>query len=388
MDTVSDWDPLSDLSVADPVAADAEMRNRCPVAYSDAWGGFWALFKFDDVKQAARDHETFTASQRIIVPEPGRGPWLPLQSDPPAHKGYRDVVAPLFRASRLASFEPVLRTMTNELIDAFANDTEVDVIDKLARPLPALAIALLLGLPSSDWELLRRWSDTQIEAMGSGDLAAIDAIQQEMVDYFDKQLEQRRNAPSDDVISSMMAAQIDGRQLTVDELRGIFLLLIVAGHETTTNAIGSILIHLAQHPAKRRMLIEDPDAMNNAIEEFVRFVAPVRAGARTTSREVEIGGRTLPEGARVVLMFSSGSRDDEHFERADECQLHRRGAGKHLAFGTGVHRCLGEHLARLELRVVTREFLRRFADFEVVGSPIPSMWPVQGYSSAIMRLGT
>jgi cytochrome P450 len=388
METVSDWDPMSALSMTDSVAADSEMRNKCPVAYSDTWGGFWSLFKFDDVNMAARDHETFTASQRIIVPEPGRGPWLPLQSDPPAHKSYRDAVAPLFRASRLSSFEPVLRTMTNELIDGFVDDDEVDVIDKLGRPLPALAIALLLGLPEDDWVLLRRWSDTQTAAMRAGDYAAIDVIQQETVDYFDKQLEQRRNTAGDDVISSMMTAQIDGRHLTVDELRGIFMLLVVAGHETTTNAIGSILIHLAQHPAKRRLLAENPDAMQNAIEEFVRFVAPVRAGARTTSREVEIGGRTLPEGSRVVLMFSSGSRDEERFENAGECELDRHGAAKHLAFGTGVHRCLGEHLARLELRVVIEEFLRRFPDFEVVGDPTPSLWPVQGYSSAILRLGT
>jgi cytochrome P450 len=377
----SDWDPLTPESIQDPASDERRMRTSCPVAYTEEWGGFWAAFSFEDVTTIARDSETFCASERIIVPDPGRGPWLPLQSDPPAHKEYRDIIAPLFRASRLASFEPKLVEMTNRLIDEFIADGEVDIVSALARPLPALALALLLGLPEEDWQVLRRWSEIQVEAMRAGDFDAINEIQAETVTYFDQQLERRRAEPGDDVITAMLQADIDGRRLTIEELRGIFLLLIVAGHETTTNALSSILVHLSEHPEQRARLANEPDLMPKAIEELLRYIAPVRAGARTTTREVALGGRTIPKDAPVVMMFASGSRDAERFPNPDQCDFDRPGAAKHLAFGTGVHRCLGEHLARMELRVVLRELLRRIPDFEVKGTPARSMWPVQGFTS-------
>lgn len=380
MTTSSDWDPVSSESLSDPRTMDRTMRETCPVAYSDTWGGFWSLFSYDDIATVARDSDTFRAADRIIVPEPGRGPWLPLQSDPPDHQRYRDVIAPLFRASRLKSFEPQLRRMTNKLIDDFIDDHDVDIVEALTIPLPALAITLLLGLPEDDWRHLRRWAEGQIKAMLENDAAAIDKIHDEMTAYFDEQVEIRRKEPTGDVLTAMLESDVDGRKLSDEELRGMFLLLTIAGHETTTNALSSIIRYLAEHPNDRRRLSEDNSLMPKAVEEFLRFVAPVRAGARTTSRDVEIGGRVIPQDSRVVMMFASGSQDAKHFDQPDVCDFARQGVGTHLTFGTGAHRCVGEHLARLELRVVLEELLRRVPDFTVSGTPTPSLWPVNGYS--------
>ena len=379
----SDWNPMTPQGIQDSVTDECTVRATCPVSYSDEWGGFWAAFSFADVTTIAQDAETFSATERIIVPDPGRGPFLPLQSDPPAHKEYRDVIAPLFRASRLSSFEPTLTEMTNRLIDQFVEHGEVDIVSALARPLPALALALLLGLPDGDWQVIARWADDQNEAMREGDFAALERIQEETVAYFDGLFEQRRVNPGDDVISAMMRADVGGRQLTADELRNILQLLVLAGHETTSNALSSIFAYLAQHPDQRAQLAQDTDLLPKAIEEFLRYMAPVRAGARTTTREVELSGRTIPKDAPIVMMFASASRDANRFPYPDECDFGREGAAKHLAFGVGVHRCVGEHLARLELRVVLREVLRRIPDFALKegSSPVPAMWPLQGFTS-------
>jgi cytochrome P450 len=383
---VPDWSPFSPESLADPVATDRGMRQKCPVAYTDDGGGFYAVFRHEDINTVIQERETFISRPTISVPlmAPGAPPWVPLQADLPDHRFFRKVLIPFFTASRMKSFAPRLREMTNELIDGFIGRGEGDLAKELCLAVPARAICLLLGLPEEDWVLLDEWTVTSMQAAGRGDMPGALAVQREMADYGDKQLEARRTEPKDDVLTAMLNADIDGRPMTAEELNGMFLLLAEAGHETTANALVGSALYLAQNPETRRWLAGQPEIPAGAIEELLRYTAPVRGLARTTTRDVEIGGRVIPEGAQVALMFSSGSRDEEVFEDPDTCDF-TRDASKHLTFGRGIHRCLGEHLARVEMQVVLSELLRRIPDFELVGTPVPALWPNSGYRSLPVR---
>jgi len=186
------------------------------------------------------------------------------------------------------------------------------------------------------------------------------------------------------LLSAMLTADVGGRPMTDAELEGMFLLLAEAGHETTANALTTTVKYLAEHPDVRRVMAADADAYAAAVEEFVRFASPVRALARTTTRDVKVRGRTIPAGSQVALMFSSGSHDEDQFVDPDVCDF-TRDASSHLAFGGGIHRCIGEHLARLEMRVVIRELLRRIPEFELDGEPTKSWWPTVGYPSLPIR---
>jgi cytochrome P450 len=390
MSEKADWNPLSQQSLADPIGTDRELRTTCPVAYTDAYGGFFALFRHEDIVAVTRDRESFVSAPTISVPAapPGSPPWVPLQSDLPIHRFYRRVLVPFFAASRLQAFEPQLRKMTNELIDGFIEKGETDLAAELCLALPAKAICLLLGLPLEDSVKLEKWTYDSIEA-GSreGGTAEKLRVLGELAEYGAQWLERRRAEPADDVISAMLAAEIDGRPMTPDELTGMFLLLAEAGHETTSNALISSFYYLAEHPQQRAWLVDQPEITPEIIEEFLRYCAPVRGLARTATRDVVIGGRDIPAGSRVVLMFASGSRDEKVFDNADEC-LFGRDAVNHTTFGKGIHRCLGEHLARLEMKVVLSEFLRRIPDFKIAGPVQPAMWPTTGYRSLPVRFAS
>ena len=385
-DAASDWHPLSAESLADPAGTDRRMREACPVAYTEDGGGFYAFFKNADIQRAVRERETFVSSPTHCVPKMAEGapPWVPLQADLPEHRLFRRVLMPFFAQNRIAAFEPALRQVTNELIDRFICRGEADIARELCLAVPALAICMLLGLPEQDSEQLLEWTETSIHAMATGDIPRKQEIDQQMAKYGLAQLELRRAEPRDDALTAMLTADIGGRPMTEAELEGMFLLLGKAGHETTANALGTTIRYLADHPNVRRRMRDDPEALEAGIEEFLRHASPVRALARTTTRDVEVGGRVIPAGSQVALMFNSGSHDEEVFPDPDVCDF-SRDTSAHLAFGRGIHRCLGEHLARLEMRVVLTEFLRRIPDFELSGEPSIALWPTTGYMSLPIR---
>lgn len=376
-----DWDPLGEHSLTAPEECDGRMRRECPVAYSDRWGGFWSLFTHEDVAHAVRDTTTYVSTPTQSWPPMDTGaPWLPLQSDPPLHRQYRTPLIPFFRGERVASFEPRIAELTNELIDAFADRGSADVAAELTIPLPAMGMCLLLGLPEENWRHFYRWTTTIVDAGTNGDLLAIGAAFAEITEFADRWIAARRAEERDDVVHAMLGSRVDGRPWTDAEMRGTFTLLFAAGHQTTADALAYAIRHLATHPDDRRRLRDDPGLLPQATVEFVRLSSPIRSLARTTTRDVELRGRTIPAGSPVTLMWGAASRDEAVFDEPDEFRPERDNR-RHLSFGSGVHRCLGEELAKLEIRVVLRELLRRIPDFALDGDGVRSSWPTNGWHS-------
>lgn len=381
----SDWDPLSERSVRCPAEHDNEVRQKCPVAWSDQWDGFWGAFSHEAISQIARDTDSFISAPTQTWPPMNTGaPWLPLQSDPPVHRQYRKPLVPFFRGERVASFEPRITELANELIDKFAGRGHADFAFDLNIPLPAMGICLLLGLPEKDWEYFYRWTTTIVESSATGDMEAIGTCFQEVVAFADNWIAERRNESRDDIVDAMLRSEVDGRPLTDNEIRGTFTLIFSAGHQTTADALTSAMIYLAEHPEDRRRLVEHPELLPAATVEFIRLAAPIRALARTAAKDTEVSGRLIKAGEPVTLMFGAGSRDETVFENPDAFDPERDNR-RHLAFGTGIHRCIGEELAKLEVRVVLQELLKRIPDWELDGEGDRSSWPTNGYHKLPVR---
>lgn len=387
-DIAQDWDPLAPEHMTDPTKGLDEVRERCPVAFSEQFGGFWSVLRHADVVAVARDTERFSSAPQFSVPKLDTGiPWVPQQADPPMHRHYRRIVNPYFFNSRLDSFKPVLADIANSLIDGFVERGEADLAREYNRQLPATALCLLLGVSTDHASMFDRWTRELVRCGAEYDMAGIMALYDEMIGFATEWMHQRRADPTDDVMSGMLAASIDGRPLTEDEIVGMFLTLVNAGHNTVTNTLGSAQLHLARFPELRQQLIDDPSLIPHAVEEFVRLFGAVQGLARTTNTDVEIGGRTIPAGSPVVLMFAAASRDGAVFDRPTECVLDRP-SNPHVSFGAGIHKCVGEHLARIELIVGIRELLARIPHYEVSGDIAVAQWPTIGVYSLPVRFAT
>lgn len=387
------WHVLSEKSMADPVTEDRRMRESCPVAYSSDFGGFYALFRYDDLVAAARDTEAFTSKLTMTVPmgHPDAEPSLPLQSDPPAHRAYRGILVPLFRGTRLQSFESTLRRMTNDFIDQILEKSKrngtSDLVIDYCIPLPAAALCLLMGLPIEDWERIHEWVTEEKAHMQRGDFEGRMLVQRKIYAYCDEAIERQRDTPGDTVMAALLEARVDGAPLSRDEMHGMFQFLIGAGHETVAQALANALHYLAEHPEEADRLRHEPELLDSAIEELLRWGASVRTLGRTTAKEVEIGGSVIPANSLIGMMWSSGAHDESRFPEADTCDFARDfGHSTNISFGVGIHRCLGEHLARLEMRVGISEFLNRVRSFEVEGECPPAGWPVIGFSALPVRV--
>jgi cytochrome P450 len=384
-----DWDPIGLENTADPLAVHADLRATCPVPHSDRWGGFFTLTKHEDIEHAARDTETFISSVCHMLPYMDAGrPQLPLQADPPDHFAYRSIIQPYFARGRVRAMEPAVRRMVVDLVDDMVDEGHTDAGPRLTQPLPASVLCLFLGLPDEDWPKLGMWTLNFMRAASSGDKDAIKAAADAMLDYTRGLMEKRRDDPqdaADDVMTGLLQAELNGRPLTEDEILGYFLVLLKAGHETTTNGLGNSIRILAEDPELQDELRSHPEKLATAVEEFLRFRSPVQGLARTVKRDTVMRGTKLEVGDRVVLLFASGSRDEDQFENADQCVIDRQ-PNRHLAFGTGIHRCVGADLARLEIRVALEELLARTDSFRLSAPVVPSMWPTLGVRSVSLEI--
>lgn len=385
--STSEWDPLSLENLADPVAVQREMRSTCPVAWTEQFGGAWAAFKWEDIEQVASNPETFCASKVFVVPDMTGGvfPWLPVQSDPPLHNHYRDLVSPFFRGSRIAEFEPELVRIANRCIDSFIDKGHADVASELNYPVTTSALAMLMGLPAEEGLTFKGWHEGMVAANAAEDLEALGSTFMEILAYVNGWMEKRKADPSDDLMSALVSAEIDGRPLTNEEILGNFILLVVGGFETTADATSSTLQFLSTDRGMCDRLRDDPKLITKAVGEFARFFAPTQATARTALRDVTLGGRQIKEGERVLQMWASGSRDEDVFPDPDVCDIDRPGTAKLTSFGAGNHRCLGEGLARIEMRALLGTWLNRIDTFAVDGTPVRGTWPTQGWHSMPMR---
>jgi cytochrome P450 len=366
-DLVDDFDPTDPRVVANPYPFYAAMRAKCPVAHGSRFGGFHVLSRFADVYEAAHDTEVFSSAEGVTVPDFGNPMTaIPLEVDPPEHTRWRHLTQAWFSPGAAQALEPDIRAIVTRRIDAFADRGHADLATELAVPVPPIVIARMLGFPEEDWHYYRTLSETMLEAAANED-SQVNAEQALMLfGYLFEALEDRRDNPRDDMLTRIVHLQFDGRPLTEDELLGITVLVAVAGHETTVGAIGTLLLRLAEHPEARAAIEAEPELAFSAIEESMRLEPPIQYFSRTVTRDVDIGGVRLAAGAKVLLSWASANRDPDAFSDPDDFVFDRAN-NRHLSFGAGPHRCLGAHLARLEIRVVLEEMLRRIPPWRVAG---------------------
>lgn len=361
-----DFDHTDPAIIASPYAAFQELREKCPVAHSSKFDGFWVLSRYEDLVATAREPQTFCSGQGVTIPNFGSPvPMFPIESDPPAHTAFRRLLQREFTRTRMAALEEPIRQLTNQLIDKFADRGAADLAVELASPLPSIVIAELFGFPSTEWEKFRNYTETMLETAKAGDLEANIGAALEFCTYLAESLDDRRREPREDMLTRVVQAEVEGRLLTEDEALGMTLLTIVAGHETTVGGIGFLLMHIARNPELKRRLIAEPALIPKAVEETLRMETPIQGIARTVTEDVSVRGQQLREGEKVWLLWAAGNRDPERFENPDTFDLDRTD-NRHLGFGDGVHRCVGAPLAQVEMRVVLEEVLRRLPDLRIV----------------------
>lgn len=381
------YDPFDPVTQADPYPTYRALRDDCPVYWSGP-SHSWVLSRHADVGAALDDPATFS-SARGIYPTP-RGVdmtrlFLPMMimTDPPRHSQLRALVSRAFTPRRIARLEEGVDTLAGRLLDEATTGSGCDLVEAVAGPLPAMVIADLLGVPVEDRSQFRAWSTALVQAspaegLGGPGMAAAAAL----YGYFETFLEQRRQDPRDDLLSDLVQAEADGQRLSKDELLGFCLLLLVAGHETTSNLIGNGTVVLAQHPAARQRLRADPTLIPQAVEELLRYDSPVQGLSRTLTQDVTLHDTVLAEGDSVLLLYGSANRDERAFADPDLFDLDRA-AGRQLAFGHGIHFCLGAALARLEARIAFAGLLRRTPDWQVdlTHATRLTSGPIRGYAS-------
>jgi cytochrome P450 len=375
LDWTNDYDLFDDTFVTEPYPIYAELRESCPVARTERWGGSWMPTRYDDIAAVAHDTTHFSSRNVGVTGLEGASPLTapPITSDPPFHADARRLLLPAFSPKAVDRLEPLTRGIARELLDLIDGRPTADAAIDYAQHIPVRVIALMLGVDAADEARFTDWAVRVIQ-VGPTDREVGRTATREVLDYFRTQVEARRgqlpaaadqpDGAGDDLISYLLQAELEGAPLTERHILGTCFLLLLAGIDTTWSSIGASLWHLATHPADRERLVADPSLIPMAIEEMLRAYAPVTM-AREVVAETTVGGRTVRPGDRVLLTLPSGNRDPGHFDRPDEVIIDRA-HNRHFAFGVGIHRCIGSNLARMELRVAIEEWLARVPDFHLV----------------------
>jgi cytochrome P450 len=369
---VSDW--ATDFShhepewAADPYPIIDELRERCPIAHTERFGGAWLPTRYDDVAAIAYDTERFT-SRSIIVGnvrppkeiEPiGISP--PISSDPPFHHDARKLLLPAFTKTAVSRLEPSTRAFCHSLIDELEGKDVVDAAHDYAQHIPMRVISDMLGFPPEDGGRFRRFVETTLEGVNLPPEERIPKMM-ELFDYLLGQIRDHVDNPRDDLTSYLINAEMYGKKLEPYHVASTIGLLLIAGIDTTWSAIGASLWHLAKTPEDRNRLVAEPSLLPTAMEEFLRAFAPVTM-ARLVKDDLHFADVQMKAEDWILLSFPAANRDPEKFDRADEVVIDRE-ANKHAAFGLGIHRCVGSHLARMELRVALEVWLERIPEFSL-----------------------
>ncbi|GAA0298637.1 cytochrome P450 [Sphingomonas oligophenolica] len=386
---MQDFDPLLPETFDSANAEYAELRQRCPVAHSDAWGGFWALMKHADVAAAATDSATFITSKQNVVPAvafTGRRP--PLHLDPPEHTPYRRALSPLLTERRVARYEPVIREICAGLLDAMVAKGGGDICEEFSARMPIRVFAHWMNLPQAQIDSLAEVGRRYNIAVQSNDMAATKETSLLLYEMARKLVADRKAAPLDpaeDATSALLATRVDGAPLPDEMIVGTIRQVLVVGIIAPTVMIGSIAVHLSRDQALQARLRAEPALVPAAVDEFLRLYTPYRGFARTATRDVTLRGRTIPAGEPIALVYASANRDEDVFEDASSFRLDRPNMKDSLHFGRGTHMCVGAALARLELVVALEEMLARLPAFELAGEIIPTRFPEIGALSVPLR---
>ena len=368
-----------DLMQLDPFVSGTDgelfraLRHDAPVHWNDEPGegrGFWSLTRYDDVKAAGLDWQTFSSAQGTQIQDrraEGHGKPSIHNMDPPRHKLLRRLLVADFTRDRVQRMEPRAREVVRSHLDDVLAAGECDLVATLTHHVPILVFATMLGASKEDAPLILDWTNKisgQEDPEFVPDVKVMERARQDAFDYFHDITEQRRTNPQDDLISVLVHSEVDGERLEQDELDPYYLLLTVAGNETTRNMMSGGVLALHEHPDEWARLKAGEVAPADAVEEIIRYVSPVLSMRRTATRDVELHGVQIPEGDKVVLWWCSANRDERWFDEPDRLILDRA-PNKHLGFGWGSHFCLGSHLARLEGEVLLEELAARNVDLEV-----------------------
>ena len=369
------YDPFNPALIADPYPFYARLRDEHPVYYSERMD-FYALSRYDDIFHALRKPQIFSSAKGLTpvkdeISQLGIPPTF-IMMDPPDHTRLRRLITKAFTPDTVNQLEPTIRQFVVEHIEDMkrksADGEEVDLVKDIASPLPTMVVANILGVPPEDREKFDPWSDAITSASADFTLdvqQAIGAVQG-LVTYFGGMCQARRKNPTDDMITKLTQAEVDGDTLTDWDILGFCFVMIAGGNDTTTNLIGNSMKFLDDYPNQHRELLDDRSLIPNAIEEFLRIESVVQGLSRTTKEDVELHGVTIPAGSKVHNLYASGNRDPRHWgDDADELNIHRK-IDRHLSFAQGPHFCIGAHVARMMIRIYFEEMGSRIGEnFEI-----------------------
>jgi cytochrome P450 len=361
---------FSDDMRRNPFPVYDQMRSVSPVFHL-APLDLWMIFDFEDVKRVLVDHDTFSSDLSHMPGHRNPGEWF-IFFDPPRHTKLRALISKAFTPRVVANLEPRIRELSRQLLNQTIERGEMDLAADFAVPLPMLVIAQMLGVPVEDWPRYKRWSDIILKLANTVSrdeeaartLAEYRAVTAEMRAFLPELIEQRRAAHQEDLLTRLVEAEVDGERLTQGEILGFVQLLLVGGQETTANLINNAVLCFLENPDQLARLREAPNLLPSAIEEVLRYRTPGQWMPRATRRDVEIHGKAIPAGKLVLPMIGSANRDPKHFHDANRFDI-GRDPNPHIAFGHGVHSCLGAPLARLEARIALADFLERVNGFEL-----------------------
>ena len=382
---------LADFSLIDP------KTQQCPFAFYDAARaqapvhfmediGMYLITSYDLLRDILKDPETF--SNRLpeagantlgqyekaekIIKEKGYGRFMPtiVNNDPPGHGIYRSLVDQAFRAGRIRQMESYVEQIVGELIDSFANDGHCEAISQFAVPVPMYVIADQLGVPRENFQRFKEWSDAWVAGLGlpKPEEEMIEAAELivEMQHYMIERIHERRKEPRNDMLSDLARATYNGeRPLEDKEVLSIVEQILVAGNETTTNGIGNGLLTLATNPEVQDRIRQDPELVTKFTEEVLRWESPVQGLFRYVTKDTTLAGTDLPKGSRLMVRYAAANRDPSKFDCPQDLNIDRKNNGAHLAFGSGIHHCVGSQLARVEMQASFKAWLARFSSFEL-----------------------
>ncbi len=384
-----DFDPLAPETFDSAQADYRRMREQCPVAHSEAWGGFWALMKHDDVAAAAADSQTFITSKQNVVPKvafTGRRP--PLHLDPPEHTPYRRALAPLLTERKIAALEPAIRASCRRLLHDMVAKGGGDVCAEFSAHMPVEVFAHWMNLSPEAIAALTQVGRRYNIAVQSNDIEGTKETSLLLYDMARNVVADRKANPlpvDTDATSALLATRVDGEALPDEMIVGTIRQVLVVGLIAPTVMIGSIAVHLSRHPELQAQLRADPALVPAAVDEFLRLYTPYRGFARTAVCDVTIRGRTIPAGEPIALVYASANRDPDVFADPEEFILDRPNMKESIAFGRGPHMCIGAALGRLELIVALEELLAAAPGFALDGELKPTRFPEIGALSVPIR---
>ncbi|HTK80555.1 MAG TPA: cytochrome P450 [Rhizomicrobium sp.] len=398
--------PIEEMNVAQPELFRSDtmwpyferLRREAPVHYcrEHEFGPYWSVTKYNDIMAVDTNHDVFSSEPAITIADPKEDFRLPMfiAMDPPKHDAQRKVVSPIVAGPNLENLEPIIRERAGTILDSLPVGETFDWVDKVSIELTTMTLATLFDFPWEDRRKLTRWSDISTAGPKSGLFRSPETAEQERreelyecADYFMKLWNERVNAPPKGDLISMLAHGESTRNMDRMEFLGNLILLIVGGNDTTRNTITGSLLALNLFPEQYAKLRDNPGLIPNMVCETIRWQTPLAHMRRRAKRDIEFGGQKIRAGDKVVMWYVSGNRDEEVIANPNDFTIDRPNVRRHLSFGFGIHRCVGNRLAELQLKIIWEEILKRFPNIEVMGEPRRVMSTfVKGYESLPVRL--